>query len=162
MKAKLFGFVIIISLFSTAVFAAETFRCESKDNRRHLCSFDSFGRVEILRQVSIAGCIEGSTWGREGRHRVWVSDGCRADFVVRRERDEDRDDHRDRERRGRLVTCESDYDSRHRCTVDTEGGVRLSRQLSRTNCVLDRTWGFDDRGIWVKNGCRAEFWVGRR
>ncbi len=159
MKAKLFGVVIIISLFTTAVFA-ETFRCESKDNRHHECSFESSGRVEILRQVSISGCIEGSTWGREGRHRVWVSDGCRADFVVRREHDEDRDDHRDR--RGRMITCESDYDSRHRCTVDTEGGVRLSRQLSRTNCVLNRTWGYDDRGIWVKNGCRAEFIIGGR
>lgn len=160
MKAKLFGFVIIISLLTTAVFA-ETFRCESKDNRRHECSFETLGRVEIQRQLSIAGCVEGSTWGREGRHRVWVSDGCRADFVVHRDRDEDRGDHRDRDRRGRVVTCESDYDSRHRCTVDTEGGVRLSRQLSRTNCVLNRTWGYDDRGIWVKNGCRAEFWVGR-
>src|ERR1019366_6428072 len=130
MKAKLFVFVIIISLLTTAVFA-ETFRCESKDNRRHECSFETLGRVEIQRQLSIAGCVEGSTWGREGRHRVWVSDGCRADFV----------DHRDRDRRGRVVTCESDYDSRHRCTVDTEGGVRLSRQLSRANCVLNRTWG---------------------
>ncbi|MEA2165943.1 MAG: hypothetical protein QOK37_4070 [Thermoanaerobaculia bacterium] len=151
-------FVITVLLLAPAVFA-ETFRCESKDNRRHECSFDSQGRVEILRQVSISDCIEGSTWGREGRHRVWVSDGCRADFVVRRDRDDDRGDRRDR--RGRLITCESDYDSRHRCTVDTEGGVRLSRQLSRTNCVLNRTWGYDSRGIWVKNGCRAEFWVGR-
>ena len=153
-------FVITVLLLAPAVFA-ETFRCESKDNRRHECSFDSWGRVEILRQISISDCIEGSTWGREGRHRVWVSDGCRADFVVRRDRDRDEDRGERRDRRGRIVTCESNYDSRHRCTVDTEGGVRLSRQLSRTNCVYNRTWGYDDRGIWVRNGCRAEFWVGR-
>jgi Protein of unknown function (DUF3011) len=160
MKRTLLGLVILITLFVPAVFA-ENIRCESDRGHRHECSFDGFGRVEILRQLSRTSCVEGRTWGIAGRHTVWVSDGCRADFVIRRNRDEDRGDHRDHQERARMIVCESGYNSRHRCEVDTQSGVRLSRQLSRTNCVLNRTWGYDSRGIWVKDGCRAEFLVGR-
>ena len=39
--------------------------------------------------------------------------------------------------------------------------VRLTRQISRNACILNRTWGYDSRGIWVSNGCRGEFLVGR-
>ncbi len=162
MKAKLFGFVIIVSLFSTAVFA-ETFRCESDRGRRHECGFEGAGRVELLRQVSRTDCVLGRTWGLEGRHRVWVSNGCRADFVIRRERSEREDDRGgERRRRGVLVTCESENNTRHRCSVDTDAGVRISRQLSRNACIEGRTWGYNRRGIWVDNGCRAEFIIGGR
>lgn len=160
MKAKLFGLVIIVSLFTTAVFA-ETFRCESDRGSRHECAFEGFGRVELLRQVSRTDCVLGRTWGLEGRHRVWVSNGCRADFVIRREREESREEEH-HARRGRLVVCESENNTRHRCTVDTDAGVRISRTLSRNECIEGRTWGYDRRGIWVTNGCRAEFWVGGR
>jgi hypothetical protein len=158
MNRRLLGFLIVISCFAPALFA-ETIRCESDRGRRHECSFDGWGRVELLRQVSRTECIEGRTWGVAGRHAVWVSDGCRADFRIRRERDDNRADRY--ERRSRLVVCESDYNSRHRCDADTQDGVRLSRQISRTNCVLNRTWGYDSRGIWVRDGCRAEFTLGR-
>lgn len=160
MKRTLLGFIIVITCIAPAVFA-ETIRCESDRGRRHECSFDGWGRVELVRQISRTACVEGRTWGTEGRHTVWVSDGCRADFLIRRNRDDDRDDHRDRHDRGRLVVCESDYNSRHRCDVDTQWGVRLSRQLSKTSCILNRTWGYDSRGIWVRDGCRAEFILGR-
>ena len=59
------------------------------------------------------------------------------------------------------VRCESDdHRSRH-CRADTRGGVSLSRQLSRTPCVQGRNWGWDDGGVWVSQGCRAEFVTGR-
>lgn len=59
-----------------------------------------------------------------------------------------------------VVRCEStDGRSRH-CPADVRGGVRLSRQLSRTDCVQGSTWGYDASGIWVGNGCRADFMVG--
>ena len=57
-----------------------------------------------------------------------------------------------------VVTCESNNDQRHTCSVDTNGGVRLVRQLSSRSC--DGNWGSDRGRIWVKNGCRAEFVVG--
>jgi hypothetical protein len=166
MKRTLLGFIVAVLLLAPAVFA-ETIRCDSDRGRRHECSFEGFGRVELLRQLSRTECVEGRTWGIEGRHTVWVSNGCRAEFAIRRNRDESRDDNRDdrrddrRVRRGRVVVCESENNTRHRCEADTDEGVRLTRQLSRNNCVQGRTWGYDRRGIWVTNGCRAEFIVGR-
>lgn len=59
-----------------------------------------------------------------------------------------------------LVRCESDKGNLRRCAADTRGGVRLSRRLSRTDCVLGRNWGYDAGGIWVNGGCRAEFELG--
>lgn len=160
MKCKLLGFLIIISCFAPALFA-ETIRCESDRGHRHECSFDGLGRVELLRQLSRTNCVEGRTWGVAGRHSVWVSDGCRAEFLIRRNRDDDRGDHDRHEHRSRVVVCESDLNSRHRCDAETQYGVRLTRQLSRTSCTMNRTWGYDSRGIWVRDGCRAEFTLGR-
>ena len=58
------------------------------------------------------------------------------------------------------IRCESqDRRTRH-CDADTRGGVRLGRQLSKAPCVQGRNWGYDRRGIWVSEGCRAEFIVG--
>jgi hypothetical protein len=111
----------------------------------------------MLRQISRTNCVEGRTWGVAGRHAVWVRDGCRADFLIRSE--DNRDDRHDH--RSHTIVCESDYNSRHRCDADTQYGVRLTRQISRTSCVLNRTWGYDGRGICVKDGCRAEFTLGR-
>ena len=156
MNRRLIGFLIVISCLAPALFA-ETFRCESDRGHRRECVFEGWGRVELLRQFSRTDCIEGRTWGVAGRHAVWVSDGCRADFRIRRE--DNRDERYDR--RSRVIVCESDYNSRHRCDADTQYGVHLTRQLSKSSCILNRTWGYDSRGIWVRDGCRAEFTLGR-
>lgn len=58
------------------------------------------------------------------------------------------------------VTCES-MDNRYKsCRVNTNGSVRLDRQVSRTACVYGRTWGFDYNAVWVDRGCRGIFTVG--
>src|SRR3954469_19601275 len=64
----------------------------------------------------------------------------------------------------RRITCESlqaDNYGRKYCAADTRGGVRLNRTLSNSNCVQGSSWGFDDRGVWVDNGCRGEFLLQR-
>jgi hypothetical protein len=59
------------------------------------------------------------------------------------------------------VRCESrDYRERF-CRTDTYGGVRLVRQIGDASCRQGRTWGTRQDGIWVSNGCRADFEVGR-
>ena len=55
------------------------------------------------------------------------------------------------------VRCESRDRRTEYCGVDIRGGVRLVRQLSDRRCVRGSTWGTDGRGIWVTDGCRAEF-----
>ena len=65
-----------------------------------------------------------------------------------------------RQGQGQTITCSSDDGRRNYCNVDTGRGVNLSRQISGSPCVQNQTWGFDNRGIWVDRGCRAEFTVG--
>jgi len=61
---------------------------------------------------------------------------------------------------GQTLRCESTDNNTRHCDVDTRGGVFLSRRLSDAPCTEGRTWGYDNRGIWVTGGCRAEFSVG--
>lgn len=219
--------IILVSLLAPLAVAQNVLRCESDYNRRRVCTFSGWGRPALSRQLSKTACVEGRTWGRDGRNGVWVSDGCRAEFIIAREGRNDRgsevitcrsygrltrcaastrfgvqlsrqisnascvegrswgyDDngiwvdhgcgaefvvgsssrgyHRDENAyRQNIIVCESINNTRHNCLADTRNGVELSRQLSKNNCVLNRTWGYDSRGIWVTNGCRAEFVVGR-
>jgi hypothetical protein len=61
-----------------------------------------------------------------------------------------------------VVRCESVRSRRTYCGVGTSGTVRLTRQLSHSACIQGRTWSADSRGIWVSNGCRAEFSINAR
>lgn len=58
-------------------------RCESRNNHSNSCtlSVGRNGSVRLLRQLSDTPCIEGQTWGRTN-NGVWVTRGCRAEFVV--------------------------------------------------------------------------------
>lgn len=58
------------------------------------------------------------------------------------------------------VTCESVDGHERFCPADTRGGVALTTQLSKSPCRQGQTWGYDARGIWTSNGCRARFVVG--
>ncbi len=60
---------------------------------------------------------------------------------------------------GDRFTCESYRGQRQHCSADTAGGVRLVRQIGYNNC--QGNWGYDYYGVWVTNGCRAEFQVDR-
>lgn len=64
-------------------------------------------------------------------------------------------------RADQTIRCES-YNMRYRfCSVNTDNRVEISRQISNTNCVLDRNWGYSRNGVWVNRGCGADFRVGR-
>lgn len=56
--------------------------------------------------------------------------------------------------------CASDDWRLHWCPVDVGGGVELLKQKSQALCLYGKTWGYDDRGIWVDRGCRADFEAG--
>lgn len=129
--------------------------CASDDFYRHFCPVDAYAGVDLIRQRSQAACIYGRTWGLTNG-AIWVDRGCRADFGVGAGRYYSDDGYRS----GRTVYCASDDFGMRGCRVNTFGGVSLVRQRSEAPCILGRTWGYDDRGIWVDRGCRADFALG--
>jgi hypothetical protein len=59
------------------------------------------------------------------------------------------------------VRCESRNGQRMFCPVRGIGQARVSRQLSQRSCIQGRNWNYNNGGIWVSNGCRANFQVSR-
>jgi hypothetical protein len=47
------------------------------------------------------------------------------------------------------VTCASQAGERQHCAADTSAGVALQNSTGTGECLLGKTWGYDDAGIWV-------------
>jgi Protein of unknown function (DUF3011) len=134
--------------------------CESRDGRRHRCAADTLGQVTLGQMLTRSKqCVEGRSWGHDNAG-IWVDRGCRAEFLIVDNRGTYRD--RGSSQAARTLVCESNGSQRAYCRADVRFGVQLTRQISRTNCVLNRTWGSDQNGVWVSNGCRAEFALNTR
>lgn len=136
--------------------ARQPVRCESHFGKTQQCPLE--GRARLVKQLSVTRCVEDDNWG-QARDGVWVTGGCRAEFVAegrRRGRWPGRDHERDE---GERLVCESFQNKDKHCRVRVRHDVRLVKQKSVTACVEDRNWGWDRRGVWVSNGCRAEFRV---
>lgn len=138
-------------------------RCESTDGRSRHCPADVRGGVRLSRQLSRTDCVQGSTWGYDAGG-IWVSNGCRADFMLG-----------DYGYGGgyasggyasggygsggygqRRIRCESTDGREKHCAASLRGAA-LEKQISRTPCIQGRNWRWDSSGIWVKDGCRADF-----
>jgi hypothetical protein len=134
-----------------------TVRCESQNDRYAYCPTHTGGRVRLQRQLSNAPCRQYETWGETGGGSgVWVRNGCRAIFVVGGGGGGGGGGWGGGS--GRTVTCKSEHFQYNRCPVyQGRGKVRLTRQLSDASCVRGSSWGVDRDGIWVNNGCAAEF-----
>jgi hypothetical protein len=101
---------------------------------------------------------------RDGvRVQVYDVDGdSNQRFILRRvSRRQDWDWDRDRDGRGgaAVINCSSNHGERVYCAADTSRGIQMVRQISGSPCIEGRTWGFNERGIWVDRGCRADFAV---
>jgi len=59
------------------------------------------------------------------------------------------------------VTCASKPGDRQHCPADTSGGVAIAKSLGDSSCLLGKTWGYDDAGVWVADGCGGEFRLGQ-
>ena len=142
-----------------AAYPTQTFVCESINGRRNHCRADTNMGVLLTRQSSDSTCEYGVTWGID-QNGVWVTRGCRAEFMTGDSR----------VARGGMISsatpatlvCESENGEHKHCRADTRYGISLLRQLSDKRCEKGRTWGVDDAGVWVTNGCRAEFVLDRR
>lgn len=152
--AAVIAAVIGLAVPGTGYTQAGSIRCESIDGRQRHCAVSNGGNARLLRQLSDTACVQGRTWGSDARG-IWVSGGCRAEFDVGRGGGV--------ASRSQMVRCGPlDNRGRRYCNADTRNGVRLSRQFSRTACVQDRDWGWDDNRIWVTGDCDAEFEIGWR
>jgi len=60
------------------------------------------------------------------------------------------------------VVCQSQGTDREHCAADTSAGVVFVRSTGTAPCLLGKTWGYDDTGIWVSEGCSGEFIAGRQ
>ncbi|HEX7808767.1 MAG TPA: DUF3011 domain-containing protein [Thermoanaerobaculia bacterium] len=127
--------------------------CESLNNIRHTCRTNTANGVTLSKRLSANACVRGKSWGTNDEG-VWVDKGCRAEFTVHD------GGSTSQAAFARTLRCESKKNGRTICSTDTSYGVQLAQQISQNNCELGRDWGYDQRGIWVDNGCRADFRVG--
>jgi hypothetical protein len=135
--------------------------CASDDGNRHYCAADTRYGVRMVNQRSGSPCRQGYSWGYD-RRGIWVDRGCRADFIVMvPPRPVPGYGPGGPPPPGAVITCSSNNGGRQYCPADTRRGVRLVRQRSDSPCRQGYTWGFDNRGIWVDRGCRADFALGR-
>lgn len=164
-------------------YGQSTVTCSSDDGSRHYCNADTSGRVQMTRQRSGSRCTQGYSYGYDQRG-IWVDHGCRADFAVYsrgnngnwnngnggnwnnggRDRDRDNGNWQGNGGPGAVdsVTCSSDDGRRQYCPADTSGRINMVKQRSDAKCTKGYSWGYDQRGIWVDHGCRADFSVESR
>ena len=55
------------------------------------------------------------------------------------------------------VTCVSEEEGRHGCSVKEGAVVELVEVHGESDCVLDLSWGHEDNHIWVDQGCHGTF-----
>lgn len=161
--------IVFLSLFACVVFTkppaahAQTTYCASDDGNRHYCNANTSGGVQMTRQRSDSACIQGQTWGWDDRG-IWVDRGCRAEFATNTGGGNWNNGggnwNHSGSGSGQSIYCASEDGNRHYCNANTRGGVQMTRQRSGSSCVQGQTWGWDNRGIWVDRGCRAEFVTG--
>ena len=146
-------------------------RCQSKRDRDNYCTADTSGGVKLRQQLSSSPCVEGDSWGFD-KTGIWVRKGCRADFDVPRAYSSGRgwssqrgygryfrDGEQGNDGVAERVVCEARGKLRVVCPVDGLKNVDLVYERSRERCRFNVSWGFDDKAIWVDQGCRAEFLV---
>jgi hypothetical protein len=61
---------------------------------------------------------------------------------------------------GTTIVCASKKGENKICLADTSAGVILKKSSGTVDCVLGKTWGYDEAGVWVAEGCSGEFQIG--
>ena len=161
-----FCFVFAALLVPIATPAQQTITCESNDGGRKHCGPRNPGQVQLQRQISGSECIQDRTWGVDDRG-LWVDHGCRADFLIGGDNNYNpgyngNGGYNDNGGgQGATIKCESNDGNRHYCgDVDPRSQVTIQQQISGSPCEQGRSWGVDNRGLWVDRGCRAIFATG--
>ena len=141
--------------------------CASDERRRETCRVDTSEGARLIRQLSRAKCVQGETWGFE-RNGIWVDDGCAGEFQVGGggggyadprplPRPIELPPPRPLPGAGPTLVCESDGRLRYCSTGLLNYQATLVREFGDDPCIAGRSWGQDQRGVWVDDGCAGEF-----
>jgi hypothetical protein len=130
---------------------ARVIKCESRGGRWNHCPAQTEAGVALAQQLSKQPCLRNQSWGTDASG-VWVASGCRGEFRLLGAEPEP-----EATAPPNVLRCESLDRRARRCDGETGTGVRMVKQLSKSECVEGRSWGFDAHGVWVEDGCRAEF-----
>lgn len=137
--------------------SAGTTECSSDGSRRY-CRVNGIDpeSVTMDRKLSQAACLKGESWDADGGG-IWVSRGCRAVFGYAT-RGSGVGNRPPSNASSGTVECSSDGRRRH-CRVDNidPESVMMDRKLSQAPCFKGQSWDADAYGVWVSEGCRAEF-----
>jgi len=129
---------------------ARVIKCESRGGRWNHCPAKIGEGAVLAQQLSKQPCLRNQSWGAD-KQGIWVSGGCRAEFRLLGVEEPAT------QARKPLLRCESQDRRARRCDGETGLGVRMVKQLSKTECIEGRSWGYDAHGVWVEDGCRADF-----
>ena len=151
------GVSALIAVAARPASAQQVITCSSDNGKRNYCPANTQGGVSMQRQRSDARCQQGYSWGYD-RRGIWVDRGCRADFRINTYRPGG-PGYGPGGPGGQMITCSSDNGKRNYCAANTRRGVQLVKQRSDARCTQGYSWGYDQRGIWVDRGCRADFVV---
>ncbi|MGE0385511.1 MAG: DUF3011 domain-containing protein [Gammaproteobacteria bacterium] len=150
--------------------AQQVFTCTSYGPQPQYCQVPTQSGVRLVAEQSFGRCVPGQTWGYDA-NGVWVANGCSAQFALGGGYGGNNFNNagggglnwsRSGMAAAGSLTCESVGDSYNYCRANTGGYAELRRQLSRSDCQLGSSWGFDAGGIWVDRGCRGVFVFGGR
>jgi hypothetical protein len=153
-----FGFQAVAAPVAPVAPGGFSVTCESRNYQQQNCPTGLLiTNAWLTQQISSAPCIQGRTWGFVNGD-IWVTQGCSGQFSV--------------QGRGApaavmpppyvpangTLVCESrDYQQAFCPTGRRVSSAWLVAQRSRAACLQGRTWGYDQGGIWVTQGCEGEF-----
>jgi len=130
--------------------------CQSQRGREQFCPAAIDGDVRVNRQLSDEPCVfrRNWNWNRDG---VRVFEGCRAEFSFR-----PREGGSAGPGGSGRVTCQSNDGRASWCPAAIGGDVRVFRNISDVRCREGVNFSWNNDGVRVWNGCRAEFEFRRR
>ncbi len=163
-KRNLLGYCLrngLLGLFALGMLHGQSRITCSSNGRRQVCPANTRNGVLLVRQTSSSPCIQGRTWGFDGRG-IWVDGGCRAEFALGSAAGlpgRPMPPMQPGRPMTQVVTCSSNNGRRSTCGIPGNATVRILKQISGPPCQRGSTWGTQPGSIWVDRGCRANFEV---
>ena len=137
---SLFPSIAVVFLISPKALADEIVTCKSHDHKYTHCNTRSDGYISLHKQLSNTDCKQGRNWDYD-RHGIWVDEGCKAEFMVESDRDDDyrRSDYRNDDYR-RDEYHRDDYrhdnhehsDNRGNYSKEVIAGMTIYRNVKRS------------------------------